>query len=174
MPKTKKNKKIINAVLIAAGSVSLGIGVVGIILPLLPTTPFFFLTLICYAKGSKKFEKWFLSTALYKKYLETFVKTKAMTNAGKAKVLILITALISIPIILVDVLPMRIVLACVILLHYYIFIFRIKSLSKAELNALLEKIRAEEDAKNHEEDLSKKGFYGEKNGDIEARKSEGN
>jgi uncharacterized membrane protein YbaN (DUF454 family) len=151
-PKNQKNtkrKKIINAVLVAVGSLSLGIGAVGVVVPVLPTFPFLLLTLICYTKGSVKFERWFKSTKLYHKSLEPFIKTKAMTNANKVKVLLLITALISIPIILVDVLPMRIVLAAVILMHYYIFIFRIKSVSKTELAERLAKIRAEEAEKEN-------------------------
>ncbi|MDR1939684.1 MAG: YbaN family protein [Clostridiales bacterium] len=39
------------------GSLSLGLGVVGIVLPIIPTTPFFLLTLACYTKGSQKFER---------------------------------------------------------------------------------------------------------------------
>jgi hypothetical protein len=80
---------------------------------------------------------------MYVKYLEPFVKTKAMTNASKVKVLILITGLISIPIIMVDALPMRIVLAAIIFLHYYIFIFRIKSVTKAQLNKMQEEAGTE-------------------------------
>ncbi|MDR3262755.1 MAG: YbaN family protein [Clostridiales bacterium] len=137
-------KKIINAILIAVGSVSLAIGVVGIFLPILPTTPFLLLTLVCYAKGSKRFERWFLSTKLYRKYLEAFLKTHAMTNGSKVRVLLLITALISIPIILVDVLPMRIVLGAVILFHWVYFIFFVKSVSKERLAELLAAVREKE------------------------------
>jgi uncharacterized membrane protein YbaN (DUF454 family) len=140
----KRSKRIANAILIAVGSISLGLGAVGVVLPILPTTPFFILTLGCYTKGSVKFERWFLGTRLYKKYLEPFVKTKAMTNANKIKVLLLVTGLISVPIILVDILPMRIFLGAIILAHYFMFIFKVKSVSKAELNRLLADVKDKE------------------------------
>ena len=144
----KKNKKIINIILIIIGTISLVLGSIGIILPLLPTTPFFMLTLVCYAKGSKKFEKWFLSTKIYKKYLEKFLKIKAMTNGGKIKVLVLITLLISIPIILVNSLHLKIMLVVVILGHYIYFIFKVKSLSTKELDEIFKEIEEKEKAKN--------------------------
>ncbi|MDR0751789.1 MAG: YbaN family protein [Christensenellaceae bacterium] len=140
----KYSKKVLNVILLVIGSITLGLGVVGIVLPVLPSTPFFIITLVCYTKGSSKFEKWFKSTGIYKKHLEPFLKTRAMTNANKVKILLLITILISIPIILVDVLAMRIVLGLVILAHYIMFIFKVKSVSKAELNRMFEEIKMKE------------------------------
>jgi uncharacterized membrane protein YbaN (DUF454 family) len=143
--KVSKTKKIVNFILVVVGTISLALGTIGIVLPILPTTPFFLLTLVCYTKGSIRFELWFKSTKLYHKYLEPFIKTKAMSNISKIEILILVTGLISIPIIMVDVLPMRIVLIIVILFHYYIFIFKIKSLSKEQIKTLLEEIRKKEE-----------------------------
>ncbi|MDR0696386.1 MAG: YbaN family protein [Christensenellaceae bacterium] len=140
----KLSKKIINVVLLIIGTICLALGTVGIVLPILPTTPFLIITALCYAKGSKKFEKWFTSTRIYKKHLEPFLKTKAMTNANKVKVLLLVTVLISIPIIMVDVLVMRIVLGLVILMHYVIFIFKVKSKSKVEIQQIFDEIKANE------------------------------
>ena len=143
-------KRVIDGILIGLGFLSLGVGAVGIVLPLLPSFPFFLLTLVCFAKGSRKFHRWFVATKIYKKYLEPFLKTRAMTNAAKVKVLIFITVLILAPIIFVDVLPMRIVLSAVILFHYVYFIFFVKSVSKKRLNEMLEEIRAKEAERREE------------------------
>ncbi|OGD71425.1 MAG: hypothetical protein A2Y64_07185 [Candidatus Coatesbacteria bacterium RBG_13_66_14] len=51
-------------VFIAAGSLCLGLGVLGIFLPVLPTTPFLLLTAVCYAHGSRKLHDWLLATRL--------------------------------------------------------------------------------------------------------------
>lgn len=52
--------KIRNFLFITLGSVFLLIGILGIFLPLLPTTPFLILTAICYNKGSSKFHSWLI------------------------------------------------------------------------------------------------------------------
>ena len=46
---------------IIAGSISLALGIIGIFLPLLPTTPFLLLTAACYARGSSRLHNWLLN-----------------------------------------------------------------------------------------------------------------
>ena len=64
---------------ITLGFIALGLGLVGVILPILPTTPFLLLTSFCFAKGSERFHVWFTNTNIYKKHLESFVRERAMT-----------------------------------------------------------------------------------------------
>ena len=59
---------------IAAGIISVVLGSIGVVLPVLPTTPFLLLASFCFAKGSKRFDDWFKSTRLYKKHLESLLK----------------------------------------------------------------------------------------------------
>ena len=51
---------MVRATLILAGHASLAIGVIGIFVPLLPTTPFVLLAAICYSHGSERFHTWLL------------------------------------------------------------------------------------------------------------------
>ncbi len=65
-------KRTINVVLIIIGHVSVALGVAGIFLPVLPTTPFLLLAAICYAKGSEKLYNWLIEHAHLGLYIKDF------------------------------------------------------------------------------------------------------
>jgi len=68
---------------IAAGSISLGIGIVGIVVPLLPTTPFLLLAAYCYSRGSRRLHNRLLSNRLIGSYLRNYLEGKAMSLKAK-------------------------------------------------------------------------------------------
>ena len=63
-------KNPIRYVWMALGILCLVLGTIGVVLPILPTVPFYMATVFCFAKGSKTLHDWFLGTSLYKKHLE--------------------------------------------------------------------------------------------------------
>ncbi|MDO5340737.1 MAG: YbaN family protein [Eubacteriales bacterium] len=117
------------AFFVVLGCLSLGLGAVGAVLPILPTVPFLMLATFCFAKSSEKLHNWFISTKLYKKNLESFVQGKGMTMKTKIRIMIMVTILMSIGFIMMHAVPVgRIVLCFVWIFHVLYFIFGIKTL----------------------------------------------
>lgn len=84
----KERKNPLRVIWLILGFLSMGIGAVGVVLPVLPTTPFLLLASFCLAKGSERFHRWFTGTKLYKRHLESFVKNRSMTLKTKFSLLI--------------------------------------------------------------------------------------
>lgn len=123
-----KKAKIINCIFIALGFVFMGIGAVGVAFPILPTAPFLLLASICFTKGSKRFRDWFKATKLYKNHLESFEKSRSMTMKTKLFILLPVSAMLLIAFFMMDNIPGRVTLAVLIVIKYYYFIFRIKTI----------------------------------------------
>lgn len=123
-----KKAKIINYIFIALGFVFMGIGAVGVAFPILPTAPFLLLASICFAKGSKRFHDWFKATKLYKNHLESFEKSRSMTMKTKLYILLPVSAMLLAAFFMMDNIPGRVTLAVLIVIKYYYFIFRIKTI----------------------------------------------
>lgn len=121
-------KKIISLVYILLGFLFVGLGIVGIILPLLPTTPLFLLAAFFFVKGSDRFDRWFKGTKLYKKYLEDFVRDRSMSKKQKWTILLTADAMIAIPFFILDSLMVKIILILVVAYKYYYFMYKIKTI----------------------------------------------
>lgn len=126
--------KIKKYIYVTVGLLSFAIGAIGVILPILPTTPFLLLASFCFVRGSEKFDRWFKSTNMYKKHLESFVNEKAMTMKQKIIILLFVNIMLAIPIILIDNLHMRLFLVGLICIKLYYFIFKIKTIKPCSVN----------------------------------------
>ncbi|MGL5085249.1 MAG: YbaN family protein [Clostridium sp.] len=120
--------KVKKYIYITIGLISFVLGAIGVILPILPTTPFLLLSSFCFAKGSDRFNNWFLQTKLYKKHLESFVNKREMTLKQKIAILAFADTMILIPIIFVNSMHMRIFLVCLIIFKLYYFVFKISTI----------------------------------------------
>ncbi len=119
-------KKIINGICVALAFACVGLGAVGIVLPILPTTPLFIAAACLFAKGSKKFHNWFLNTKLYKTYIESAVKSGTMEKCAKRRMMITLGLVFGMGIFFSPMIAKMIILV-VAAIHFYVLIFRIKS-----------------------------------------------
>jgi ABC-type transport system involved in cytochrome bd biosynthesis fused ATPase/permease subunit/uncharacterized membrane protein YbaN (DUF454 family) len=123
-------RKIIKPFFIALGFISLGLGALGVVLPVLPTTPFLLLTAFCFARGSERFHRWFVGTKLYKTHLDDFVKTKSMPARTKAYILTAVSILLPVAMYFVPYPHARILMGVVLAWHWWYFLFRVKTLPR--------------------------------------------
>lgn len=125
------NKKPIKIMWMILGFISLGLGAVGAVLPLLPSFPFLMLALFSFTRSSKRVCEWFLGTGLYKKHLEPFVEKKSMTVKTKITIMSTVTVLMLIGFIMMhQILVGRIILAGIWIFHLLYFWFGIKTISQ--------------------------------------------
>ncbi|MFV0414569.1 MAG: YbaN family protein, partial [Oscillospiraceae bacterium] len=86
------------------------------------------LAAMCFAKGSTRFNNWFLNTRLYKAHLESFVKERAMTLKTKISLCAFASLMLLFAFVVMNNIYGRIVIVCVIAFKYYYFIFLIKTI----------------------------------------------
>ena len=87
---------VIRYIFLTIGAISFALGTAGIVLPLLPTVPFYMLTLFCLARGSKRFHKMFLESSLYQKTVGAYERDKALTLRTKLFILLSVTIIMAI------------------------------------------------------------------------------
>ena len=106
----KITSKLLRGILIILGTLSVLLGLIGIILPLLPTTPFLLLGAAIYAKSSDRFYSWLIGNRLFGSYIKNYREGKGIPLRVKISAIsflwitILITAIFFAPVIAVKIL----------------------------------------------------------------------
>ncbi|MDR1896027.1 MAG: YbaN family protein [Prevotellaceae bacterium] len=99
---------------IILGTLFLALGVLGIFLPLLPTTPFLLLTVACYTKGSKTLLNRLLNNKYLGKYIVEYQRNRGIRKSIKIYVLSLLWTSISLSVVFfAEALWLKILLICV-------------------------------------------------------------
>jgi uncharacterized protein len=73
-------------VFISLGWIFAAVGLVGTVVPILPTTPFLLLAAFFFARGSKKFHDWLTSSDHYKKHIESTITHGQMVRKTKIRI----------------------------------------------------------------------------------------
>ena len=123
---------------VTLGCISLALGVIGIVLPILPTVPFFLLTAFCFAKSSERLHSWFLGTTMYKKYIGSYMKRKGMTLKAKLMLIGTVTAIMLPGFLMMGRVPVgRIIMAVVWVGHIVYFGFIVKTITQEEADVAM-------------------------------------
>lgn len=109
-----------------AGILSLLLALIGVILPILPTTPLVMLSCYCFSKSSDKFHIWLINSNIYKKYAKDFIENKTLTFRRKVILLSFASTMLLFPLIILDFAFKLIIIALYIYLYYY-FIYKIST-----------------------------------------------
>jgi len=111
-----KENKIRKRLIFLGGFISLILGIIGIVIPILPTTPFLLLASAAFAKSSEKFHKWLLNNRILGAYIRNYKEGKGMPLKIKVITLLLLWITISISILfLMNLFWVQILLICIAL-----------------------------------------------------------
>lgn len=132
------------AFFIALGCVSLALGTIGIVLPILPTVPFYLLTAFCFANSSERLHDWFIHTTVYKKYIGSYFRRRGMTKKAKALLIGTVTAIMVPGFILMDKVPVgRAIMLVVWMGHIFYFGFKVQTITQQEADEAMAEALAE-------------------------------
>ena len=110
-------------------------GVLGVVIPVLPTVPFLLLAAYCFARSSEKLERWLRGTKLYEDNLADFAAGKGMTRKAKCRIMLTVTLLMSVGFLMMGrkgIVAGCVVLALVWICHLIYFIFAIQTIPAVE------------------------------------------
>ena len=99
--------------LILLGSVSLILGIIGIFIPLLPTTPFLLLSSFCYVRSSKRMYNWLINHKIFGNYIYCYLTYKAVPMKTKIFAIVFLWTTMIISMLLIPLLHVRLFLAAV-------------------------------------------------------------
>lgn len=89
-----KKNKIVRALYMTGGTISLALGIIGIFVPGLPTTPFVLLSAALYAKSSEKLYNWLLENKFLGPRIKNYQRQKGVTLKGKYRIIALMLSMV--------------------------------------------------------------------------------
>ena len=83
---------------ITLGTILVIIGIIGIFVPILPTTPFLLLAAACYLRGSQRFYNWLMNNRFFGSYIKNYIEGRGMPLRVKVVTIALLWTAIGISI----------------------------------------------------------------------------
>ncbi len=120
-------------ILISLGFLFVALGGLGLVLPVMPTTPFLLLAAACFARSSPRFHDWLLNIHVFGSLIKNWQETRSIPK--KAKLVAILSIVLvggSSVIFFIETIFLRIFVAAILLFHV-VFIACIKSTEQVEL-----------------------------------------
>ena len=106
-------KNLKKKIYICVGLLALGLGMIGVFLPVMPTVPFLLVALFCFERSSKKYHDMILNNKYFGKVLKDYYEGKGLTISVKIKAILFLSCGIGFSIYKVQHLYLRIMLAVI-------------------------------------------------------------
>ena len=104
---------VVRILMYTVGHISIALGVIGIFLPLLPTTPFLLLAAACYAKSSDRFYGWLVAHPVLSKYILAYLNGEGIPRKAKYYTLLTMWVTMTISIVIVPLWQVQVLLLCI-------------------------------------------------------------
>ena len=127
--------RIVRYLLLACAWISCALGFVGIVIPVLPTTPFLLLAAFLFAKSSPRCHAWIVSTKVYKNYVEAFKESGGMPVSQKVKVLAISLPIMGVSAFVAQKVTVWVILGCAATFLLYLVLIRIPTLPADQASA---------------------------------------
>ena len=79
----EQGRKLVRTLWFIAGTICVVLGAIGMVLPILPTTPFLLAAAACYYKSSKKMHNWLLNNRWFGEYIRNYTEGKGLSKKTK-------------------------------------------------------------------------------------------
>ncbi len=124
----QENFRLSHGLWAAGGFLFFALGMAGVVLPILPTTPFILVAAFCFARSSDRLNSWFKGTKVYKMVLEGYMTKRSMTLRAKLTILVPVTVLLAVGFAMMGSVPVgRAIVAIVWVGHIVYFGFVVKT-----------------------------------------------
>lgn len=127
---TMQGSRALRIIFFICAWLALVAGIVGVVVPVLPTTPFLLLAAFLFAKSSTRFHTWFCGTAVYRRYVVPFKEKGGIPLADKVRIVATSFAVMAVSAILVPLVHVWIILGAVALWLLYLMFIRIPTITK--------------------------------------------
>lgn len=104
---------MIRILYIFMGTMSVGLGIAGILLPVLPATPFMLLAAWCYARSSPRLRRWLVSHPVFGAPIRDFRDDRPLPRGRLISILAILWASIGLSVLIVDPLLLKLLLPAI-------------------------------------------------------------